>query len=300
MTVPVAFASRALPTLLLVLASAACAPGATPVPAAAVAVQTPASIQLLNRLAAEAAASTPAVTGLPVGRARTALVRRGLQVQIVALRPGARRVSAQWPEAGAPLPEGNAVVVWRGRPPSPPAPSAAEPTAAATAALSPVASPAPVPSPAGTPAPTPSPSPGPPSDAEPTPRLDDREREGAPQAATPSPVPSPQPSDSDGAEPSSSGRSLSGRASWYGPGFAGRTTACGGIFDPEQLTLASGELDCGTQVLITGPMGRSVQAVVTDWGPAEWTGRRFDLSRATFEAIADLGAGVVDVTVDLL
>jgi hypothetical protein len=71
MTVPVAFASRALPTLLLVLASAACAPGATPVPAAAVAVQTPASIQLLNRLAAEAAASTPAVTGLPVGRART-------------------------------------------------------------------------------------------------------------------------------------------------------------------------------------------------------------------------------------
>jgi len=99
---------------------------------------------------------------------------------------------------------------------------------------------------------------------------------------------------------SRSGETLPGRASWYGPGFAGRTTACGGTFDPEQLTLASRELDCGTQVLITGPTGRSVQAVVTDWGPAEWTGRRFDLSRATFEAIADLGAGVVDVTVDLL
>jgi len=39
---------------------------------------------------------------------------------------------------------------------------------------------------------------------------------------------------------------------------------------------------------------------VTDWGPAEWTGRRFDLSRATFEAIADLGAGVVDVKVDVI
>jgi rare lipoprotein A (peptidoglycan hydrolase) len=52
-------------------------------------------------------------------------------------------------------------------------------------------------------------------------------------------------------------------------------------------------------VRITGPAGSSVEAVVTDWGPAEWTGRRFDLSRATFEAISSLGAGVIDVTVEL-
>jgi len=315
MTVPVAFALRALPAVLLMLAPLACAPAAAPVPAAAVTVQTPASIQLLDRLVAEAAASTPAVTGLGVGRARAALARRGLRVHVVALQPGARRVSAQWPEAGAPLPEKDAVVVWRGRPPSPPAPSAAEPTAAATTAPATAASPTPIasptpaaastplPSPAGTTAPAPSPparSPNPPADAEPAPRLADRERQSAAQPAAPSPAPSPQPNDPHGGGSSRSGETLPGRASWYGPGFAGRTTACGGTFDPEQLTLASRELDCGTQVLITGPTGRSVQAVVTDWGPAEWTGRRFDLSRATFEAIADLGAGVVDVKVDVI
>ncbi len=64
-------------------------------------------------------------------------------------------------------------------------------------------------------------------------------------------------------------------------------------------TLASREFGCGTSVRITGPAGSSVEAVVTDWGPAEWTGRRFDLSRATFEAISSLGAGVIDVTVEL-
>ena len=211
--------------------------------------------------------------------------------------------------------EGRRRGVARGRPPSPPAPSAAEPTAAATTAPATAASPTPIasptpaaastplPSPAGTTAPAPSPparSPNPPADAEPAPRLADRERQSAAQPAAPSPAPSPQPNDPHGGGSSRSGETLPGRASWYGPGFAGRTTACGGTFDPEQLTLASRELDCGTQVLITGPTGRSVQAVVTDWGPAEWTGRRFDLSRATFEAIADLGAGVVDVKVDVI
>ncbi|MPZ72281.1 MAG: septal ring lytic transglycosylase RlpA family protein [Nitriliruptorales bacterium] len=94
-----------------------------------------------------------------------------------------------------------------------------------------------------------------------------------------------------------SGTELAGRASWYGPGFAGRQTACGGIFDPAALTLASRELRCGTIVTVTGTGGRSTQATVTDWGPAEWTSRRFDLSQATFAAVAGLGAGVIDVTV---
>ena len=47
---------------------------------------------------------------------------------------------------------------------------------------------------------------------------------------------------------------------------------------------------------MTGPSG-SVEATVTDWGPAEWTDRRFDLSQATFSAVALLGSGVTDVTV---
>jgi rare lipoprotein A len=93
---------------------------------------------------------------------------------------------------------------------------------------------------------------------------------------------------------------LEGLASWYGPGFAGRTTACGGVFDPDELTLATRELRCGTRVRVTGPGGASTEAVATDWGPAEWTGRRFDLSRAAFAAVHPLGAGVAQVTIEIL
>ncbi len=100
--------------------------------------------------------------------------------------------------------------------------------------------------------------------------------------------------------PAAPGTLLEGRASWYGPGFAGRTTACGGVFDPIQLTLATRELRCGTRVLVTGPSGAAVEATVTDWGPAEWTNRRFDLSAATFAAVHHPGAGVIGVRIEVL
>ena len=75
-------------TAVLLLATTACArASAEPVPAVAV-VEQAASIQLLERLTAEAAASMPKLTGLPVSRARAILVRRGLRVQVVALQPG--------------------------------------------------------------------------------------------------------------------------------------------------------------------------------------------------------------------
>ena len=93
------------------------------------------------------------------------------------------------------------------------------------------------------------------------------------------------------------GTELTGLASWYGPGFHGLTTACGGIYDQNGPTLATRELRCGTVVRITGPTGLTVEATVTDWGPAEWAGRRFDLSAAVFNAIAPLGAGVIPVRV---
>lgn len=131
-------------------------------------------------------------------------------------------------------------------------------------------------------------------------------RRAAPEPALPSPaeataqrLPTPAPTPTAVPPPAPGARVLTGRASWYGPGFAGRTTACGDPFDPQALTLASRELPCGTRVRITGPAGAHVDATVTDWGPAEWTGRRFDLSQATFAAIAPLGAGVVAVTVEV-
>ncbi len=89
---------------------------------------------------------------------------------------------------------------------------------------------------------------------------------------------------------------LRGMASWYGPGFEGNTTACGNRFDPADFTLASRELPCGTPVRVVGPRG-GVNAVVDDYGPASWTGRRFDLSRATFAAVQDINAGTAHVRV---
>ncbi|MDP9405851.1 MAG: septal ring lytic transglycosylase RlpA family protein, partial [Actinomycetota bacterium] len=120
-----------------------------------------------------------------------------------------------------------------------------------------------------------------------------------PQATASAPAPTPR-SNIRTLPRTGSGKVLTGTASWYGAELAGRLTACGQPFDPEQLTLASRELRCGTQVRVTAANGRSVEAVVTDWGPAEWTGRRFDLSQATFAAIHALGAGVIPVEVEIL
>ena len=89
---------------------------------------------------------------------------------------------------------------------------------------------------------------------------------------------------------------LRGLASWYGPGFEGNTTACGNRFDPSDYSLASRELPCGTPVRVVGPEG-GVNAVVDDYGPASWTGRRFDLSRATFAAVQHITAGTAQVRV---
>ena len=47
------------------------------------------------------------------------------------------------------------------------------------------------------------------------------------------------------------GGGYEGRASWYGPGFAGRRTANGEVFDPSQMTAAHKTLPFGTQVRVT-------------------------------------------------
>jgi hypothetical protein len=273
--------SRPLLVALLLLAATACGnAAAAPAAPAAVGADVPASVQIVQRLATEVAA-VPDVTGMSTAQARARLRAAGLTPQAITLQPRARRVHAQWPAPGEPLPADRTVVVWLGRPPQPPPPPPPPPPA-------PVSTTAPALTADATPATqgliTPDPA------AQPggrTPGLEDF-------------VPPPHPPRANirTLPPAAPGTTLQGRASWYGPGFAGHTTACGGTFDPAQLTLASRELRCGTTVLVTGP-GGSVEATVTDWGPAEWTDRRFDLSQATMAAIAGLGAGVVDVTVEV-
>jgi rare lipoprotein A len=87
-------------------------------------------------------------------------------------------------------------------------------------------------------------------------------------------------------------------ASWYGPGYVGKTTASGERFDPNRLTAASKTLPLGSFVRVTNLQnGRSVKVKVNDRGP-HVRGRGLDLSPAAAHKIglADDGVAHVKVT----
>ena len=73
------------------------------------------------------------------------------------------------------------------------------------------------------------------------------------------------------------------RASWYGPGFYGRRTACGQIVRPHTLGVAHRHLRCGTRVTFHY-RGRTVTVPVIDRGPYAG-GRVWDLTAATKRAL---------------
>lgn len=91
-----------------------------------------------------------------------------------------------------------------------------------------------------------------------------------------------------------------GIASWYGPGFAGRRSASGEIFDPNQLTAAHRTLPFGTVVRVTNVNnGRSVVVRINDRGP--YVGNRIiDLSAAAANAIGIINSGVGQVQMQIL
>ncbi|MDA0699585.1 MAG: septal ring lytic transglycosylase RlpA family protein [bacterium] len=91
-----------------------------------------------------------------------------------------------------------------------------------------------------------------------------------------------------------------GLASWYGPGFAGRRTASGEVFDPSQLTAAHKTLPFGTRVRVTNlDNGRSVEVRITDRGPFK-PNRVIDLSRGAAEAIDMVRSGIAPVRIEPL
>lgn len=91
-----------------------------------------------------------------------------------------------------------------------------------------------------------------------------------------------------------------GVASWYGPGFAGRLTANGEVFDPSQLTAAHKELPFNSLVTVTNlANGRTVVVRINDRGPFK-PGRIIDLSRAGAEAIGMIGSGTAQVRVEVM
>jgi hypothetical protein len=72
-------------------------------------------------------------------------------------------------------------------------------------------------------------------------------------------------------------------ATWYGPGFWGKQTACGQTLDPNMVGVAHRTLPCGTKVaLFYG--GRTLTVQVIDRGPFA-NGANWDLTEATAEAL---------------
>jgi rare lipoprotein A len=91
-----------------------------------------------------------------------------------------------------------------------------------------------------------------------------------------------------------------GMASWYGPGFAGRRTANGEVFDPSLLTAAHQTLPFDTRVRVTNlSNGRVTEVRINDRGPFK-ANRIIDLSRGAAEQIGLVGAGVARVRVEVV
>lgn len=102
--------------------------------------------------------------------------------------------------------------------------------------------------------------------------------------------------------PSSATRSATivGVASWYGPGFIGRHTASGQIYDQDELTAACNAFPIGSRVMVTNLVnGRSVEVVINDRGPFK-KGRKIDLSHKAAAMIGMLGPGTTRVRLEAL
>ena len=84
-----------------------------------------------------------------------------------------------------------------------------------------------------------------------------------------------------------------GPASWYGPGFHGRSTASGEPFNTNELTAAHRTLPFGTRIkVVHQKTRRSVVVRINDRGPYAH-GRVIDLSWASAQAIGLSGVAQV-------
>jgi rare lipoprotein A len=89
-------------------------------------------------------------------------------------------------------------------------------------------------------------------------------------------------------------------ASWYGPGFHGRQTASGEIYNMHDYTCAHKELPFGTRLRVVNPQtAEEVICTVNDRGPFI-PGRDLDLSYASARAISLIGPGVAEVIIEPL
>ncbi len=89
--------------------------------------------------------------------------------------------------------------------------------------------------------------------------------------------------------------SQNARASWYGPGFHGRKTANGEVFNMHAMTAAHKTLKLGTRVLVSN-LENGAQAVlrINDRGPYKG-GRSLDVSRRAADVLGFREGGLARV-----
>ena len=93
---------------------------------------------------------------------------------------------------------------------------------------------------------------------------------------------------------------LAGLASYYGPGFHGRPTASGEIFNMHALVAAHRTLPLGTVARVTNlANGRSVVLRITDRGPYV-RGRILDVSKGAARMLGFIRTGKTRVRIDVL
>jgi rare lipoprotein A len=95
-------------------------------------------------------------------------------------------------------------------------------------------------------------------------------------------------------------KSWVGNASWYGPGFNGRKTANGEIFDSEALTAAHPHLPFGSLVRVVNTHNGKFELVrINDRGPYQ-EGREIDVSYRVARKIGLIHSGVSQVRLELM
>jgi rare lipoprotein A len=89
-------------------------------------------------------------------------------------------------------------------------------------------------------------------------------------------------------------------SSWYGPGYKGKRTSSGELFDPNRFTAASRTLPLGSIVRVTNLRnGRSVTVKINDRGPRSRR-RGLDLSPAAAQRIGLSCSGLAPVKITLV
>ena len=91
-----------------------------------------------------------------------------------------------------------------------------------------------------------------------------------------------------------------GIASWYGPGFHGKATTSGAIYNQYEFTAAHQTLPLGTRVMVTNmETGSATELTINDRGPFA-KNRIIDLSYSAAEALNMIGPGTALVRVDVI